>query len=58
MTIEYVPNKLYRKMANGNEAVRRRTATMHNHRKIANHHSHQSKIGLSKTAATKTKYFS
>ena len=31
MTIEYVPNELYRKVANGNEAVRRRTATMQKH---------------------------
>ena len=46
MTIEYVPNELYRKLANGNEAVRRRTAIVHKHRKIANHHSHQSKIGI------------
>ena len=30
---------------------------MQKHRKIAHHHSHQSKIGLSYTAATKTKYF-
>jgi hypothetical protein len=42
-----IPKTLYRKVANGNEAVRRRTATMQKHRKIANHHSHQSKIGLS-----------
>ena len=46
MTIEYVPNELYRKVANGNEAVRKRTATTQKNRKIANHHSHQSKIGI------------
>jgi hypothetical protein len=50
MTIEYMYvniKKLYMKVANGNEAVRRGTATIQKHRKIANHHTHQSKIGLS-----------